>query len=308
MPKISIVIPTYNAEKTIEATLQSIKENENLNDFICTIYIADDHSKDNTLEICEKFSIHMQTPVEILPAKRNLGERGNLNRLIQTPFIVNDWMLLIHADDLAKPNWVKTMCAYIYEHPEYASVCSSYDVLYDNGKIIAGDNTNQNEIIEGNTRSINSTLVKGTWWHISGCAINLKVWKKSGLFNKNMPQYGDMEWLLRILNQGETVMYIAQLLTLYRQSEQSVSSNSFKTHQDIFEYSNLVIHYQNLVPNEAKHQLFLRFQKDLTKRFLKSLIKGNWKRAFSALNRILYLINLFIFIKKPDPKLELNLL
>ena len=51
--KISVVIPMYNASKTIERALNSIKEQT----FKCNyqIIVVNDGSKDNSQEIVEKY-------------------------------------------------------------------------------------------------------------------------------------------------------------------------------------------------------------------------------------------------------------
>jgi glycosyltransferase involved in cell wall biosynthesis len=52
-PKISIGIPAFNAEKTIEKIIKSIL-NQTIQDF--EVIISDNASKDKTLEICKKYA------------------------------------------------------------------------------------------------------------------------------------------------------------------------------------------------------------------------------------------------------------
>ena len=52
MPKISIVIPVYNAEKFLVETLNSVK-NQTFTDFECVI--VNDGSTDKSLEIIENY-------------------------------------------------------------------------------------------------------------------------------------------------------------------------------------------------------------------------------------------------------------
>ncbi len=52
---ISIIIPAYNAEKTIERCLNSIR-NQKDEEFIREVLIIDDGSTDSTGKIVEKFS------------------------------------------------------------------------------------------------------------------------------------------------------------------------------------------------------------------------------------------------------------
>ena len=57
LPSISIVIPTYNSERTLSLCLGSIAEQDYPREKI-EIIIADGGSKDRTLEIAEKFGVY----------------------------------------------------------------------------------------------------------------------------------------------------------------------------------------------------------------------------------------------------------
>jgi glycosyltransferase involved in cell wall biosynthesis len=60
MQKISIIIPTYNSEKTIIRALESVFRQERLNeDFTFEVLICDDGSTDKTIEICSNYSVRI---------------------------------------------------------------------------------------------------------------------------------------------------------------------------------------------------------------------------------------------------------
>ena len=300
MIRTTILIPTYNAGKTISETLKSVDKYLKTKHNISAVYIADDCSSDLTLSKCKETWGHKSTELIILNSDVNLGERGNVNRALVKLKNNYDWILLLHADDLAKQNWLDEMCLAIERAtPNIASISSSYDVLHVN-KIDRGEDENTTSFIEGNQSSIKDTLNSGTWWHISGCAINLRIFFISGGFNNQMPQYGDMEWILRVFNLGYGIMYISKSLTMYRQIDGSVSSRSFKTHTDIFEYSNLVINYQHLFNKVEMTKIYLMFNKQLFKRNIKALINRDVKRFKSSIRMTCYLFRLFIVTKKPD--------
>jgi len=64
--KVIVVLPAYNAEKTLEATISDLPE-----DGIDEIILVDDASQDNTVDIARKMGIH------VIEHKRNLGYGGN---------------------------------------------------------------------------------------------------------------------------------------------------------------------------------------------------------------------------------------
>lgn len=57
--KLSIVIPSYNEEKRIKTTLESIKGYVNDKKLNAEIIVVDDGSKDNTRKICEKKNVKL---------------------------------------------------------------------------------------------------------------------------------------------------------------------------------------------------------------------------------------------------------
>jgi len=299
MIRTTILVPTYNAEKTISETLKSVEKYLKTKHNIATVYIADDCSADLTLSKCKETWRHESTELIILNSDTNLGERGNVNRAIAKLKNNYDWVLLLHADDLAKHNWLDEMCATIERAASnIASISSSYDVLHLNNKIEYGENQNTTTIIEGNQKSIKDTLITGTWWHISGCAINLRLFLLSGGFHNQMPQYGDMEWVLRTFDLGFGIMYISKSLTIYRQIDSSVSSKSFKTHIDIYEFANLIINYQNLFSKAELRKIYFKFNKQLFNRNIRALINRDGQRLKSSVKMSAYLFKLFFFAKE----------
>src|SRR5262249_41499866 len=72
------------------------------------------------------------------------------------------------------------------------------------------------------------------------------------------PYSGDLEWLLRCLASGFSVLYIPRSTMLYRQHSRSVSSNSFRRGLDIEERIRLFGIYQEqgyLTPAEYRQKL-----------------------------------------------------
>tara|TARA_B100000963_G_scaffold335460_1_gene329606 strand:+ start:9187 stop:10134 length:948 start_codon:yes stop_codon:yes gene_type:complete len=70
-PIVSIFVCTYNQEKYIEETLNSFLSQKC--DFTFEIIIADDCSKDSTLEICQHYQKSNKEIIKIISRKKNLG-------------------------------------------------------------------------------------------------------------------------------------------------------------------------------------------------------------------------------------------
>jgi len=109
MVKISVVIPTYNSEKTIGLCLDSLK-NQTFNDF--EVIVVDSYSKDKTLEIVEKYSKDLdikviQTDWKLLGA-RYLGfkeSNGEYHLMLDSDQILKENTLERAIDLMKKDNY-----------------------------------------------------------------------------------------------------------------------------------------------------------------------------------------------------------
>jgi GT2 family glycosyltransferase len=284
MPRIAILVPTYNNSQTIVETLNSIQHQGQIISKISAIYIADDASKDDTVHLAET-AWKSFIPLQIYQGGKNVGQWNNVNRAVNFLKETVDWIIILHSDDIAKPNWLEMMISRIENCSEnVGSICSSWDNLMPDGTATLGeDDPSRNiEVIEGNDEAVRKTLLTGCWWHISGCAIRIKIFDNCGYFEQKFPYQADWEWLLRCLEKRWSVEYIPRTLILYRQNQVSVSSKAFQTHQDIKEFIEIIPNYTHFLGYNDVVQLHLQRFKFTIKRMIKSLITLNISRSLQS--------------------------
>ena len=100
MDLISIMVLTYNSEKTIIETLESISNQTYKN---IEIVVSDDGSNDNTVFIVEQwFKNHVFLKRKILTSTKNQGTSANFNKALKaaTGKLIKD----IAGDDILYPN------------------------------------------------------------------------------------------------------------------------------------------------------------------------------------------------------------
>jgi len=101
LPTISVVIPTYNSERTLAQCLESIVKQDYPREKI-EIIIADGGSKDKTIEIAKNFKVD-----KILHNPLRTGEAG---KAVGVKAAKNDIVAFIDSDNiLSTPNWFKIM-------------------------------------------------------------------------------------------------------------------------------------------------------------------------------------------------------
>ena len=116
--KIVVVMPAYNAEKTLEQTYAEIPF-----DIVDEVILTDDCSRDNTVEKAKELGIK-----EVLVHERNKGYGGNqktcYNRALE---IGADIVIMVHPDYQYTPKLVHSM-AYMLANEVYP-VCLASRIL-----------------------------------------------------------------------------------------------------------------------------------------------------------------------------------
>jgi len=138
-PKISIIIPTYNAEKYLEKTINSVIKQtigfENLE-----LIIVDDNSNDNTQKIIENYSKKYNNIVPIYK-NENSGSPG-IPRNIGMKKASAKYIMFLDNDDTYEVN----VCETVYETIKSEDL----DFVWFRHQMVYNDDYNKNKIIKGN--------------------------------------------------------------------------------------------------------------------------------------------------------------
>lgn len=107
-PKVSILIPCYNAEKWIKQAIESALNQTYL---YKEVIVIDDGSTDNSLKFIQSFggSIIYETGI-------NRGGNVARNRLLELSS--GEWLQYLDADDYLLPNKVAQQIQYLEENPD----------------------------------------------------------------------------------------------------------------------------------------------------------------------------------------------
>ena len=178
MKNVAILIPTYNSEPYIAETLESLRAQGIEPAEMPLVYLADDGSRDDTINLVRSQSRDL-FPIRFSEPTHNRGQWGNVNdAMMDLKGWGVDWVLILHSDDVARSRWLATFLSRIEQADErVGSICSSWDDLYPGGKIVPGEDKPERPIerISGDLEAVRGTLFSGCWWHISGCAIRMQA-------------------------------------------------------------------------------------------------------------------------------------
>jgi glycosyltransferase involved in cell wall biosynthesis len=118
-PLVSVCISTYNQEKYIRQTLDSILAQKT--DFPFEIVIGEDNSPDTTREICNDYVQRFPDMVSVMPLTKNLGPIPNLMRSLKA--CRGKYVALLDGDDYWIDEWKLQKQIDCLEKDEKMSLC-----------------------------------------------------------------------------------------------------------------------------------------------------------------------------------------
>jgi glycosyltransferase involved in cell wall biosynthesis len=128
MARVSVIIPTYNAEKFIAKTVRSVLD-QTYQDF--EILIIDDASPDRSVEICQQFQDDRLRIISQanrgLPGARNTGIRA----------AQGEYIAFLDADDLWLPEKLATHVKHLDSRPD-VGISFSYSAFIDDNDVLTG--------------------------------------------------------------------------------------------------------------------------------------------------------------------------
>lgn len=120
----SVIIPLYNKEREIEATIRSVLA-QTLQPL--EIVVVNDGSKDRSAEIVRS----IDSPLIRLIDQPNAGECAARNRAIREAR--GEYVALIDADDQWEEGFLEEIDALIHEYPDCGLYCTSFQVISNEG-------------------------------------------------------------------------------------------------------------------------------------------------------------------------------
>ena len=96
-PKISVIMPVYNAEKTLTNSVESVLSQSYQN---LELILVDDGSRDNSLRLCQKFQ-QTDPRVQVI-SQKNSGPAAARNAALE--IISGAYVVFVDSDDLLSPD------------------------------------------------------------------------------------------------------------------------------------------------------------------------------------------------------------
>ncbi|CAN1211618.1 Glycosyl transferase family 2 [Tumidithrix helvetica PCC 7403] len=213
-PKISIIIPAYNAASTIAVSIQSV-ENQTFHDW--ELFLINDGSTDNTLECLQPFA-EKDSRIQII-SRKNQGVSATRNLGIHQA--KGEFIAFLDADDVWLPDKLAAHLQHMQANLDLAVSFSRVAFMNQDGKLTGQISTSQLFDLK-----LANLLYENPTTTTSNLFVRRKVFEQAGLFATDMSFAEDLEWLCRAiwLTKGK-IEGIDRVLMHYRTSQAGLSSD-----------------------------------------------------------------------------------
>jgi teichuronic acid biosynthesis glycosyltransferase TuaG len=209
---VSIITPTYNAEKFIRATIESVQNQTYQN---WEMILVDDASTDETVKIISDFA-EKDSRIKLFKLEKNSG--NGFARNIALEKAVGKYIAYLDADDLWFPNKLEKQIEFLEENNLHFTF-SFYDCIDEEGNSL-------NRRVEA---PINLTYDELFFCNYVG---NLTAIYDADYFGKIVieatQKRQDWRLWLTILKQIQVTKPVPEPLAFYRIRKDSISSSKFK--------------------------------------------------------------------------------
>ena len=217
---IAIKIPTYNSEITILDTLESIINQTYAN---YTVYIFDNCSTDNTLEIIASLN---DNRIKIIKSEKNYGWAWNFNRCLNPTG--EEMMLFAHSDDIYHPSFLEINLK--QSLLQQNSLIFSKGIYFKNKKEVYGRLTKINDSIQIDEYSsyedlLNKVVTNGNFIFCPTAFGKSEIFSTViGKFNESdFKGSADLDAWLRVSKLHSVTIIKKPILFFYRLSNNQIS-------------------------------------------------------------------------------------
>jgi glycosyltransferase involved in cell wall biosynthesis len=214
VPKLSVVMPMYNAHRFLAAAIDSILQ-QTFTDF--EFIIIDDCSTDNSVAIAQSYN---DVRIKLYRNEENLGISRTLNKGIElatAPLIAR-----MDADDISYPERLQLQYDYLQAYPACAMVSAAVRVISEAGDFIRVDK------FDSRFSYYNLTFV--CWIFHPTVMYRKQAVQQVGMYTVPYAEDFDLFWQL---SRQFVITSLPQILLDYRVSDQSLHQVLKKKEYDL---------------------------------------------------------------------------
>jgi len=211
-PLVSVIIPAYNAEATIQATINSVQA-QSYREF--EILVIDDGSTDSTIQVVSEIA-EQDNRIQI-HSYANAGPSIARNRGIDQA--KGEFLAFLDADDLWTPEKISEQLAALNLSPQAGLAYSWIDWIDENDQFLR-----HGSHIAAEGKVLDQLLLRNFIDNGSNALVRREVFEKIGGFDSKLPASEDWDMWLRIALIYDFVC-VPKVQVYYRILKTSLSTN-----------------------------------------------------------------------------------
>ena len=236
-PLVSICVPTFNRAGYLRRSLPLICAQDYRP---LEILISDNASTDETQQICREAALR-DDRIRYVRQPKTIGlysNYGNHNFCIRESR--GEFLCFFHDDDQYQPDIVKHLAAFLSGHPEVGLVCSNWQLIDGEGRLLRSQKSFAKQVMPG-MEYIDRTVRSGR----SSVCIPGTLIRRSALgearFDESGPiGFGDFVVWFTIAEKW-AIGHVPEFLWSYREHQSSLSRQTI--HYTMSDYSKALTHY-----------------------------------------------------------------
>lgn len=218
MPKVSVIIPTYNRSHFILDAIDSVL-NQAFQDF--EIIVIDDGSNDDTREVLRKYDAIVN---HVYQENKGRSEARNTGIKIAK----GEYIAFLDDDDIWLPQKLEKQITFLDANPDIGLVHAFTEVIDEEGRMLTADTKNRLKLYRkavkvGYTYEGMSHLCV---MFMSTVMLRKECLDKVGLFDPNIPAFEDWDFYLRFALKYSIVM-IPEFLVRFRMHKGRTTTDEF---------------------------------------------------------------------------------
>jgi glycosyltransferase involved in cell wall biosynthesis len=241
MPKVSVIMPSYNHEKYVAEAVRSVLC-QTFNDL--ELVIVDDCSSDGTVNEIKKFN---DPRIRFFRHENNQGvsvARGKCLEISRGKYIAS-----ISSDDVFMPDKLERQVEFLDKDPGIGALFSRAKIIDDDGNDFADKDHFYYSIFKQENRSRHEWLNRFFYKGNCLCAISSLVRKKDiekiGFYDKRFAQLGDLDLWIRLCMEHDIHILPEELVKFrVRHNEANASGNRPEAQERTrWEYTHILGNY-----------------------------------------------------------------
>jgi len=224
MPRVSVLIQSYNYEKYIAEAIESVLK-QSYQNFELTI--IDDASQDQSPAIIEALGRKHSDRIKFVNRTENWGLVRTYNEAID--YVNGDIFVAISSDDLLLPRALEQRVQYFVDHPDVDILGTDFEVMDHRGQIFRGHDKlaivpQFKRYYRVDFRDLYTPLLRGNFLQDGTMSICLKRIRKEEIFyDEKCPNLSDYDLWLR-LSKNYRWGYLAEPTLIYRWHGENLSA------------------------------------------------------------------------------------